>query len=232
MLAIFHLSLVARGLTTYLSFKTPLDDSVDLRGGDATGVIQCARSIHAVLTPFGNSSGYVRWRHAYRTTAENDQFVSEVEFASQAWSFRDLYDDVVQPPSSYPDTNEQLRPSDDEAASAAAQIAAFAEAGVSAAVAVAAQNEQTGQETETRAEKLDGVSDVEAPPHAPYPSHAGHTPTHSEEEDVADTAVDAKSTVGYTKTGDPATHLMPSTEELSKEVEEGQEDSQQDEARP
>ncbi len=241
-LAIFHLSLVARGLTTYLSFKVPLDKAAELRGGNTTGFTQCARSTRDVLRPFSDSSGYVRWRHSFSTTPENDVHVSDMVFASQPWSFQDLYDDAVQPPSSSSAADEQLHLDDSDATSAAAQMAAFAGGGVAAAVAVAAQGGEADRNTAMAAKEPDHVSDVEAPPHAPYPSHAGHTPTPSDEEDASATAAADAGSVLDKETEDscappvePAQREVESTDELRKEVEEVQEereDAHENEARP
>lgn len=238
-LSIFHLSLIARGLTTYLSFKVPLDKAVELRGGNTAGFTQCARSTRDVLRPFSDSSGYVRWRHSFSTTPENDVHVSNMVFASQPWSFQDLYDDVVQPPSAYSKADEQLHPADTDGASAAAQMAAFAGGGVAAAVAVAAQGGEADQNTAIIAVKEpDHLVDVEAPPHAPYPSHAGHTPTSSDDEDAtamgttAGVSVLDKETEGLSApSAAPPQHEVASTKDF-KEVQEEQEDAHQDEARP
>eukprot|EP01043_Picozoa_sp_COSAG02_P008657 COSAG02_NODE_281_length_25776_cov_37.797998_15_plen_263_part_00 len=242
-LSIFHLSLVARGLTTYLSFKVPLDKAAELRGGNTAGFTQCARSTRDVLRPFSDSSGYVRWRHSFSTTPENSVHVSKLVFASQPWSFQDLYDDVVQPPSSYSKADEQLHPEDTDGASTAAQMAAFAGGGVTAAAAVAAQRGEADQNTAIIAAKEpDHLIDVEAPPHAPYPSHAGHTPTPSDDEDAAATITTAGVSVLDTETeglsasrAALAQHEVASADELPKdfvEVQEEQEDAHQNEARP
>lgn len=228
-LACFHLFLITQGLTTYLWFKQyndMLDEPVDLRGGDATGFRQCARSTRAVARPFTDSSGgYVRWRRSFRTTPENEMGVSELEVASKPWSFRDLYDDAVRPSSSY-SADEQPRPLDSDAASAAAQMEAFAASGVAAAVAVAAQGGENRRKTGMAAKEPDHVSDVEAP---------ALVPTHSlvaGEDDAADdgTAVDKET---EDSPGPPATvQRQPPTEDLRNDAEEEQEDARQDEARP
>ena len=227
-LACFHLFLITQGLTTYLWFKDTLDKPVELRGGDTTGFRQCARSTRAVARPFSDSGAYFRWRRSFRTTPENEMRVSEVELGSKPWSFRDLYDDVVRPSSSYSAADEQPRPLDSDAASAAAQMEAFAASGVAAAVAVAAQCEENARKTAMAAKEPDHVSDVEAP---------SLTPSSSVVAGEADAAGDGTAVDKETddSSGPPATaqREQPApAEDLRTAAEQEQEDAHQDEARP
>jgi hypothetical protein len=86
MLGLFHLTLIARGLTTYQSFRHDLYPPVDLRGGASTGLAQCARSSRSILCFLTEGVSGYGWpeRRFWKTTPQDDQHVCGVEFASKS----------------------------------------------------------------------------------------------------------------------------------------------------
>lgn len=145
---------------------------------------------------------------------------AEVKFGSRPWTFQDLFEDVVKPASSY--RTEKLLPPGSDAASAAAQIVAFAAGGVHAAMTITTQHEK----------ELGHSTDEEAPPHALYPSDAGHTPTPSDDEDGPDagTSSEIEHVTGRQSSPPARQQETHSTEALGTENREDQE--KEDGARP
>lgn len=207
-----------------MSFKHDLEPADDLRGGNTSGLKQCTRSTRSVLFPFSTTSGNVRWRHSWTVIPDQEEgggVKGELKFAPQPWSFQDLFDDVVPPANSYDTQPLQLLEKD--AALAAAQMEAFAGGSVRAAAAVAAKG----------MEGADHSSNMEAPPLAPFPSNAGHTPTPSDEDDVADVEPDsAGGNVAKDLLRPPVPSQRQQDESADTLSEEEREDDKKDEARP
>ena len=96
LLALFHLTLIARGLTTWASFRKDLDRNVDLRGGERRGLGQCFASTLSVLCPGTPPHSRRSWQVDFETEE------AEVTYSDRRWSFRDLHSDAMPSATSYP----------------------------------------------------------------------------------------------------------------------------------
>jgi hypothetical protein len=130
-LALFHCSLLVRGVSTYLFFKHDIMPALEKRGGEGLSVgRRCATSLVEVFCSPPPDMGYERRRYRLRPLlppdaergGAHDVLDHVFEFTPTAWTFRDSYDEAVPPPSSY-------APAASRAAATAVQAPPTSEAG-------------------------------------------------------------------------------------------------------